>query len=206
MPIQVDFSILDPAGSDDVEANSNVTFDSARNKSVGDRVNYSDGSDDPNTMRVQTTDSGSTPRWSVSRGFLLFDTTNFPKGSTISSASIRIWPTLVDNNDATSLVLVQTAPASNHGLIAADFSAVAFSSLGSLALASMSTGSYMDIPFSDFSKILAGGISLLGLINSLDLADVAPSHSNAVVFGDGNHAHPPLLRVSYTPPIPGQII
>lgn len=109
--------------------------------------------------------AGPTNYWrDLSRGFFLFDTSALGAGATISSATFEFVCTGVYNDFSDSISMITTSPASNTGLVAADFSQVGTTKQASdLTIGGLNTNSST---YNVFTLTPAG-------LNSISLTDIS---------------------------------
>ena len=151
-------------------------------------------------------DSGNNT-YAIKRTYYLFDTSSLGAGSTISAAVLSIYTTGGASTDATSIGIIQTAPASNTALTTADYNDVTLTFVSTtILITSLSAGGYNDFTLdaTGRSAVSVTGISKFGATTALDVNNSAPS-SNATnkvdvsSYADATGtANDPKLVVTYT--------
>lgn len=127
---------------------------------------------------------------SLNRSIFTIDTSSIPAeggigGSVISSAVFSVYGTVKNESDVTSAVtIVNSTPAANNDLGTSDYSNLGSAGIGSeISNSAFSTAGYNNFTISDFSAIVGGGITKLGLRESnYDLNDVDPGDSKVSEF------------------------
>lgn len=153
-------------------------------------------------LNVNTASDGN-----LRRIWALFDTSALGSTANISDGVLSMYATAKNDANSISMVLVQSSPASNTGLIGDDFD-----TCGSLntptegasrkTLASHSTSAYNDFTLNTDGKswIAKTGVTKLGLRGSLDV-DNGSGSNNQVTYSSadqGSTTQDPKLVVTYT--------
>ena len=144
----------------------------------------------------------------IGRHFFLFDTSSIAAGDTVNSAVFSVkarsdadgGPSL-SNVNTTSVILVQSTPASNTDLVVGDYDQLGAVNGGSFLLSAVVQGAYNDITLSNNSWITKGGITKLGTRNSRDFDNSAPTGSNEYLIYEADWTgttNDPKLVVTYT--------
>jgi hypothetical protein len=121
----------------------------------------------------------SSDRWTfLGRCVLLFDLSSLAGLSvTAASLNLRVGSTIDDFGD--TLDVVDSAPASNTGLVTGDYSSLGSTSFGSVSIASLTNNSYNAITLNGSGvaaiAAAAGGIAKLGLRFGSDRTNTAPT-------------------------------
>ena len=144
----------------------------------------------------------------IGRFFALFDTSSIGATSTVNSAVYSVKARsdadggpLVSDVNTTSVILVQTTPASNTDLVIGDYDQMGTTSGGSIALSAVVQNAYNDITLLDNTWISKTSITKLGTRNSRDVDNSAPTGSNEYLIycadATGTTSDPKLV-VTYT--------
>jgi len=144
--------------------------------------------------------------------YILFDTSSLGAGAIISSAIFSGYFQIKSNNlGSPDLHLASSTPASNTGLVSADYQQVGRTSFGSITYANFTASQYNDITLnaSGISNISKTGISKFSLQFSWDInnsftgAWVADVETRMAIFSADNAGttQDPKLVVTYTVPI-----
>jgi len=192
------------AGDGWVRAFDDTSFTTARNKTTGDDLNYTDG-----YFYVRVFWS-TEPQKYIYRGFFPFNTSSLPDGVTIlqTDTKFQIYPQGVEDANSMSLGLVQTTQASTETLALDDYSNLTLNNpdegSSRVTLASLSTLAYNDFDANAnlVSWISKTGNTLLGLRMSADIDDsgypTAEGQDNRVYANSGENASgKPRLVVAY---------
>lgn len=152
-----------------------------------------------NNLLIYTAFSGGT--YNIIRGFFPFDTSSLPDGDTIVSASLKLYRddaiSAFQNDDTTSLEVVQSSQSNSAAIASADIDNVTFVSGGTLPFASTSNGAYAVIPLNatGLAMINKTGDTLLAVITKRDLDNSAPTGINLFAFQDRADTNKPTLTV-----------
>lgn len=142
--------------------------------------------------------------YGIQRFFMPIDTTTLPLAATVVSAVLKLYREdsndTFTNTDTTTLELVPETQASNTALANSDYSALTFSSFGSLALSATTNHVYNSITLTDLTKVIAGGHTKIGLLLGRDQGNSAPTGVNQMAFQRRSDANPPTLTVTFTLP------
>jgi hypothetical protein len=114
----------------------------------------------------------------LGRAFFLFDSSAIPDADVISSATVSIYSSSIDNAPTQSYALVASNPASNTALTTADFDAISSTLLASeIAGASITINTYTDFALNaaGISNISQTGVSKFGLRLKSDNDNTAPT-------------------------------
>jgi hypothetical protein len=148
---------------------------------------------------VIRTQRASASDWPIDRAYFPIDTSSLA-GKTIVSAYLKLYRddsiATMANADTTALHIIVTTEANTSSLATSDFSLVTFTSKGSLNLSSTSNNAYNNITITDLSIINQSGYTKLGVINSLDLNNSAPTADNLFAAQARGGANPPTLVVT----------
>ena len=142
----------------------------------------------------------------IHRLFLPFDTRGIPAGSTINSASLKLYRDdgeySFSNAQSTAITVVLSNEASPTSLATSDYSLPGTTSGGSINFSSTSNGSYATISLNatGLTWITANGYTLLAVRCALDISNTSPGGDNSIGFQNRTEANPPTLTISYTPP------
>ena len=142
-------------------------------------------------------------------GFFLYDTSPLGSGATVSSATVSIYgdtiASVVDN-DAGSVNVFSSTPASNTAIGTADYDQIGSTSFST----AINIGSWTVSGYNNFSLNASGlvdvnktGISKFSLRTSFDSANSAPSGNNVVWFSLGNTSgtsQDPKIVIEYSAP------
>jgi len=151
-------------------------------------------------------EGGPSPHYHIERGFVFFDTSSIPTGSTISSVKLKLY-TYAKFADVSFDVKVQTG-SSGHPqmpLVLSDYYQQYYSgnTVGTKSVNSFNTGSYTTIDLST-SSLAVGGTTKLCIRSSRDLIKNVPigGVEELICFHQNynTNSNPPKLEVSYTPP------
>ena len=153
---------------------------------------------------VRHRSSGTT--YEIKRAHFPFDTSSIPDTAFIVSATLQLYVTSTQNGEGSaSWDVIPSTQASLTALAAADYGRVTFSSLGSLAVGSISTNAYNSWTISNpNTNISKTGNTMLALTEHYDTTNSTPPASNAVneiIIEDTGGAHPPILSVTYQIPM-----
>jgi len=147
--------------------------------------------------------------WSISRVFLLFDTSSLPDSAVISSATLSIYVTSVTNSDNDgddTINLVTSTPNSNTVIIADDYDQLGTTLQASaIDITSISTSAYtgFDLNATGRGNISKTNISKFGIRGGHDLnnQEIAFSGINRVLASSAETSgtsQDPKLDVTYT--------
>ena len=182
-----------------IRAGAGTVVDDAT--TVGDMTRISYGQ-----LSSQYTFLGRTP--------FLFDTSSIGSGQSVSSATFEVYVTATDNTIGNlSFVLVASTPASNTGLVAADYSQTGATALSdTVAVNDITTNAYntWTLNAAGLAAINTTGITKLALVFENDRSNTEPSPpagSGAIttkIAGDfAGSANEPKLTVTYAVPTLG---
>lgn len=137
---------------------------------------------------------------------LTFDTSAIGAGSTITSATLRLFGTATNyvNANSTSAEIVEFAPVNAGTFDDDDWTTVVYTALATgIAFASLSQTAYNDFTLNatGLTKISKTGITKLLVMTGLDLSNTAPAASgndNIFSFVATDGADKPQLVVNYT--------
>jgi hypothetical protein len=138
-------------------------------------------SDSGATEYVAWLDAGSVSNryHSIRRGFFLFDTSGLPDGDEMTSATLDLVATDYQDNFNQSVDIVTTTPASDSGLVNADYTQLGTTSQGTLDLSSItfdsSTFNLIPLNSTGLGNISLTGITKFGTRLSADRTDTEPS-------------------------------
>lgn len=149
--------------------------------------------------------SGGDPdRYSIGRGYFLFDTYTINPNYTISSVVFSVYNNVTFEYSNPSYCVVTSAPASNTALVSADYSKNNFGSsvLASVAFSTLagSGGSYRNHSLGA-AAVVAGGVTKLGTRTTHDINNSAPptrGNNMSFTYFAENGANEPYLTVTYT--------
>lgn len=177
--------------------NQGAVYTTVKNATTGFSASPSDGFLSPRAGIAAGT-------YFVRRAFTTFSMLEIKRAFALLGATLRLEASTPTNIDGVTLHIVEGSQSSS--LVVADFDNVAFTSFGSVALASISAGS-IDIALNSdgltYLKTVSEGTAKLALILSNDLVESQPSGENEAVFVSANGGTPPVLIVDYAPPTAG---
>lgn len=145
--------------------------------------------------------------WFINRGFFLFDTSALTASATISDAvfSLAANGAAVQNANTTDLDIVSSSPASNTGLVVADYDQVGSTVFGSKALSAWvaTNTTYNDITLdaNGIANISKTAISKFGARIARDTDNAQPTGANGVecyMAEQTGTSNDPRLVVTYT--------
>jgi len=158
---------------------------------------------DQNSARMASNFSGGS--YFIRRGFLKYDLTGIPSGSTIDAVTYQPYclSSGSSNDDSTSLEVVVSTADDNIGTN--DYNNITFSSLGSINLSSINQDDYSDITLNStgidhVKDNLTNGSVKFAHITGRDLSNSAPGGDNECQINDGDAAQPTRIVVTYTSP------
>jgi len=150
----------------------------------------------------------------LTRGFFLFNTSAVGAGDSISGATISLYKYSTSNSFSTTppaLDIVSSNPASNTAIGVDDYDQVGSTVLGSVAYASIASGSYTDISL-DSAAVTKAGITKLASRCSWDTAN-SPTWEAAkeayvrVYFADNaGTTNDPKLTVVHEAPTTAKLV
>lgn len=115
-------------------------------------------------------------------GMFLFDTSAIPDTDTISSATISLWPTFVQNEHSANLVIGMTSgswPASNTAIAAGDyqgaFTNVTTEVITRVSIGSIATGTYQNFALTNLTLLSKTGVSKFGTTDHYVFDNTAPT-------------------------------
>lgn len=139
---------------------------------------------------------------SISRGYLTFNTSSIPAGSTISAATLQVYVTAKDNlvNDGNDAVIV-TQPN-------AIWTAWSGSGSNALDITSITTSAYNTFTLNSggYAMLTLGGTSVLGLQEGHDTISsmvTSTTQGNSITYSTSEEtgtAQDPTLSITYTEP------
>lgn len=147
----------------------------------------------------------------ITRCFFLFDTSSIPNDAVITSATLSLYNTFVQDDLAQSVGITSGIPTSNTALVAADYASSHFGSTRfatDVALAGMSTNAYVNFALnaSGLAAIDVAGVTKFGVRLSGDIDGVTPTYSgtgtkySSASFLTSEYGSPrkPTLSVTYS--------
>lgn len=195
MAITKNFTSVNANGEGQIRATSDSSWADAKAQTSGTVTNTA------STSTIQAKDSGSSPRWDISRAFFNFDTASIGNQADIESAVLRLYVTSKRDVNSVSAIIIQTSQDSTTTLASGDFDNVTLSNGGSLSYASITTGQYNEITLNStgLDFITKGGVTKLGLVVSLDFNNVAPTNpsNNDIVWDTAEGTNVPQLQITY---------
>lgn len=164
--------------------------------------------DDSSTSAQAKIQCAGSSLWTeLRRVILLFDTSALPGNAVIDSAVLSINVQTKSENISQSLVITSANPASNTGLVTADYEISKFGNIdlsSRLAVSSISTSAYNDLTLNAAGRaaINKNGITKLALRMSSDVDDSAPTTSSGQTFvtiytAEGFGSVDPKLTIEY---------
>jgi hypothetical protein len=139
--------------------------------------------------------------YSLVRVFLPFDTSTIPAGATVTGVSLYLYCNSVEANaDVTRTDVVQTTQASDTSLVVGDYQNIGTTVAGYKNIADQSAGNWyaIDLGATGISWINKTGTTKLGLRNSRDTTDSAPTGINSIYYDYRGETNPPYLAITYT--------
>lgn len=146
----------------------------------------------------------------IERAFTLFDTSTLTSGATISAATFSLYETNGGpaDSDSQSLGIVQTSPASNTAVVAADYSQCGATSNPTEGATRITTASMASFAYNAFTLNATGqgwisktGVTKLGFRFSKDMDNSAPTGANGDTYAAADTSgtsQDPKLIVTYT--------
>lgn len=163
------------------------------------------------TAEVNTTPSAvySEPGTFMGRIFLPFDTSSLPDNATITSATLRVFVTVVNDNDNDGndfIRVVESTQASNTLLAGGDFDAVGTTALATdIDIGTISTDAFLDFTLNStgIALISTSGFTKLALREGHDvLNDPIATGITGISIHPSNGNNKPQLIINYTLPPP----
>ncbi len=153
------------------------------------------------TRNNVVTNKGSVNSWDLERLFMGFDTTSIGSGSTITSSTLSLFETVEHttvNTDSVTLHVVPASPDSNTTYTTSDINNLTFTSVGSVAYASIINDAYNVIPIAT-SSVNKIGVTSYAVIDSKDLINQEPTGLNRTQwYLADNGTNKPTLTVIYS--------
>lgn len=164
-----------------------------------DAVSGSSSVDD--SVNIWATADYNDPTYAVYRVFLLYDTSALPDTATVSAATLSVYGQSQFSN-ASNINIYLSTPASNTGLVTADYDQVgAVAQSTAIATAAWSTSGYNDFALNDMTKISLTGVSKFGAREvDHDVNNSAPTQAYKFKFyaAEQGTVYKPKLVVTYT--------
>lgn len=144
------------------------------------------------------------------RAFFLFDTSSLSSAAVISSATLSVYVTGITNgynfgND--TLCVITTTPASNTGLVGADYDQIGtILQASAVDISGIATSAYTNFSLNStgLSNISKTGVTKFGIRMGEDLNNTSPSDANNLVIMSAAEntgtSQDPKLEVTYTTP------
>lgn len=163
------------------------------------------------TAEVNTTPSAvySEPGTFMGRVFLPFDTSTIPDNATITSATLRVYVTVVNDNDNDGndfIRLVESTQASETLIAGADFDAVGTTALATdIDIGTVSTNTFLDFTLNStgLALINTSGFTKLALREGHDvLNDPIATGITGISIHPSDGVNKPQLIVNYDLPPP----
>lgn len=176
-PVKTDATTSYYVGSGDgVVGKDDAVFSTARGAATGE-FNF----DTATTSSVSAQFSGGV--YEIVRMFLPTDTSGIVDTDTITSAILYLRTSSKADANSDSLYIVPTTQASTSALENTDFSALSFTDLGNLALASMPNNQYNGITLNatGLTNISKTGVTKIGVTVGRDFNNSAPTGVNRLI-------------------------
>jgi len=178
-----------------------------------------DASTGTSTQDTNAYSYASSMHWSsyeILRAFLPFDTSSLPDDASITSANLKVYAFVTENEDNDGddwITVVQTTQASTSGLVTGDFDQAGsinnpvegVSTSDRKDITSITTGQYLTFPLNSFGKswISNTGFTKLGLREGHDVIDspIATSKRDNFIINTSEYSgtsRDPYLEVTYT--------
>jgi hypothetical protein len=169
--------------------------------------------DSSTNIYVDVTDPNSANKFSIVRGFMLYDTSVITAGGVINSASWN-WQYSSVAVDSTAyswvdkLYLTTSSPASNTGLVVGDFDQIGFtaqaSAQTSVSTKSINTAYSMALNATGLSNISKTGITKFGVVQGNDFENTDPNAGTGTAFRVNIYSadaasRDQYLEIDYTP-------
>ncbi len=156
------------------------TWSDAHDDSTGDFANDSSTSVNcghGSSVGIHQYTGGSV--FSITRAFLLFDTSPIDNSATVGSTTLSVYGNAKANNKSGSLAVITTSPASNTALVNNDIDNVGTTTQSSsVTISSFSTSAYnsFDLNAAGISNVSITGVSKFGIREAMyDIPNNAPS-------------------------------
>ncbi len=142
----------------------------------------------------------------IHRALTLFDTSAIGAGSTISAATYSLWFTATTNEDAGSVRIVTSAPASNTAISSADYSSLGTTGQApDQTISGITTGAYTNFTLNatGLGNVSKTGITKFGVRIAKDATNTAPTANTttdvqASSADAGGTSQDPKLVVTYS--------
>lgn len=146
---------------------------------------------------------------SLSRGYLVFDTSSIPDDASITAATVQLYVSYESDFFAQSAGLTAATPASDSSLVGTDYAVANFGSTRfatDLALASLSVNAYntWTLNASGRAAISLTGKTRFGVRLSADIDNADPGNPTSsglgsqFVYDTTGRPYPPILSVTYS--------
>lgn len=182
---------------------NDATWATARSNTVGDTA-------DSAFLIAQANKDNGDSTFTINRGFIPFDTSSIPTGSTITAVDLKLYVASKDDEETGGEIgVIQTTQASISAIATGDYDNLTLNSptegATRVTIAAISTSAYNTISLNAAGRgfVNPGGSTLLGIRHSRDIDNSTPGGStdsarNRIVCQVSEDANPPQLVITYT--------